>query len=52
VSVEHLLLLLRRQVVCDLPGAVQRVVDCREPVDEDVPPLEQLGELVAAQLPR
>jgi hypothetical protein len=52
MSVEYLLLLVRRQTACDRAGAAERVFDCGELFDQRRPALEQLGELVCAQLPR
>ena len=52
MRVERLLLLLVGQPGGNLPRVPERVVQLREPLDEAAAPLEQLGQLVHAQLPR
>jgi len=52
MGVEHCSLLLPGELVDELPGAHERVGLMREPLDEARPALEQLRELVGAQLPR
>jgi hypothetical protein len=52
MSVKDLLLLVVRQPCCQLARVIERVLDAGELVDEAGARLEQLGELVDAQLPR
>src|SRR5262249_38419250 len=52
VRVEHLLPLVVGQRTRHLPRLPERVLAAGEELDEPCPPLEQLGELVGAQLPR
>jgi hypothetical protein len=52
MRVEHLSLLLRRELVHKRARAYERVGLAREPLDEARSPLEQLRELFCAQLPR
>src|SRR5262249_15363030 len=52
VRVEDLLLLRVGQARCRLGSAAERILDLREPLDEACAALEQLRELLDAQLPR
>ena len=49
---QELHLLLVGQLVHERPCADERILLLRQPLDEARPALEQLGELVCAQLPR
>jgi hypothetical protein len=52
MGVEDCSLVLRRELVDERPRTHERVGLVRETLDEARTPLEQLGELVDAQLPR
>ncbi len=52
VRVEHLFLLGLCEAACDLARAAERIVERGQPFDESRAALEQLGELLDAQLPR
>jgi hypothetical protein len=52
VSVEHLFLLVRRQTGRDRAGTPEWILDRCKLLDQRRSALEQLGELVCAQLPR
>ena len=52
MRVEHLALLLVRELVDHLGRVPERIVALGEQLDEARPPLEEPGELLGGQLPR